>query len=89
MISLIITSFNEKTLARAIAAAVNQKTNYTYEVIVVSPNIKDKIIAKRLGAKYFKDPWKGKSFALNQIFKEIHSDILIFTDGDVYISKIQ
>ena len=85
-VSLIITSFKEKTLARAIKAALNQKTSYPYEVIVVSPQDKDLEMAKRLGAIPFKDPGQGKSFALNKVFKEIKSDILIFTDGDVYIN---
>lgn len=85
-ISLVITSFKEKTLKRAIKAALNQKTKHKYEVIVVSPQDKDLKMAKRFGAIPFKDPGQGKSFALNKVFKEIKSDILIFTDGDVYIN---
>lgn len=86
-VSLIITSFREKTLKRAIVSAFNQNTQYRYKVIVVSPDNNDLKMAKELGAIPFKDPGKGKSFALNLIFKEIHSDILIFTDGDVYINN--
>lgn len=85
-ISLIITSYKERTLKRAILAALNQETQYKYDVIVVSPINKDLDMAVGLGAIPFKDPGKGKSFALNKIFKEIKSDILIFTDGDVYIN---
>jgi cellulose synthase/poly-beta-1,6-N-acetylglucosamine synthase-like glycosyltransferase len=33
------------------------------------------------------DPGKGKSYALNIAFSKINADILILTDGDVYISK--
>src|SRR3989344_631014 len=36
--------------------------------------------------KIFKDPGKGKSFALNLIFEKLKTDILILTDGDVFIS---
>ncbi len=85
-ISLIITSFKEKTLSRAIKAALNQKTKHNYNVIVVTPEDKDLEMTEGLGATPFKDPGKGKSFALNKVFSEINSDILIFTDGDVYIN---
>ena len=34
----------------------------------------------------FKDSGKGKSFALNLLFKKIKSDILILTDGDVFVN---
>jgi len=86
-VSLIITSFKEKTLDKAIAAALNQNTKYNYNVIVVSPDDKDLQFAESVGAIPFKDPGQGKSFALNKVFKEIKSDILIFTDGDVYINS--
>lgn len=86
-INLIITSFNEPNIVKAIMAATNQKTKYEYEVIVVAPSLMDRTLAKGFGAKYIQDPGKGKSYALNQVFKEVKSDILIFTDGDVYISE--
>jgi len=39
--------------------------------------------------RYFKDPGKGKSFALNLLFKELKgkTDLLILTDGDVTLGK--
>lgn len=86
-ISLIITSFKEKTLKKAIESTLDQKTNYKYEVIVVSPQDKNLTMAQSMGAISFKDPGKGKSFALNLILDKVKSDILIFTDGDVYISN--
>ena len=85
-IVLIITSFKEKTLSRAIKKALNQKTNYKYDVIVVTPVDEDLVMAKKLGAIPFKDTGRGKSFALNLILQKIKPDILIFTDGDVYLS---
>lgn len=86
-ISLIITSFREKTLKRAIISALNQNTKHKYDVIVVAPDNKDLAMAEKMGAIPFKDPGKGKSFALDKLLKEIDSDIMIFTDGDVYISS--
>ncbi len=86
-VSLIITSFKEKTLGRAINSALNQKTKHKYDLIVVTPEDKDLELAKELGATPFRDPGEGKSFALNKVFKEVNSDILIFTDGDVFINE--
>ena len=37
--------------------------------------------------KYVEDPGKGKPIALNLAFKEAKGEILILTDGDVYVSK--
>jgi len=90
-ISLVITAFKEPNISRAIKAALNQKTRYNYEIIISAPDDKTLKIAKSYALKnkkirIFKDPGKGKSYALNQIFNSIQTDILILTDGDVYIS---
>src|SRR3989338_10132599 len=49
------------------------------------------ILNEYTDVEYFEDPDKGKSFALNLILKKIYSnnknDIIIFTDGDVYVSE--
>jgi len=92
-ITILITAFKEqKTIGKAIEAALNQKTNYKYEVIVSAPDKETLEIAKKYTKKdkrlkIFKDPGKGKSYALNLIFEKIKTDILILTDGDVYISE--
>jgi heptosyltransferase II len=90
-ITLIITAFNEPNLDKAIKGALNQKTDYEYQVIVSAPDDKTLDIAKSYAKKYknikvFKDPGKGKSYALNLIFSKINTEILILTDGDTYIS---
>lgn len=90
-ISLVITAFKEPNIARAIKAALNQKTRYDYNIIISAPDDKTLKIAKSYSLKnkkikVFKDPGKGKSYALNQILNSIQTDILILTDGDVYIS---
>ncbi len=87
MISIIITSFNEPHLERAIKSVLDQKINYKYEVIVVAPDKEAEELTKKYKIKYFKDYGKGKSYALNLLLKKLKSDILILTDGDVYLEN--
>lgn len=91
-ISLLITAFKEPLIGKAIEAALNQKTSSKYEIIVSAPDketisIAEKYAKKHKNLKIIKDPGKGKSFALNMIFKRLDCDILILTDGDVFISN--
>ncbi len=93
MISIIITAFKEpETIRKSIESALNQKTNYKYEILVSAPdeetlNIAKKYEKKDKRLKVFQDPGKGKSYALNLIFQKIKTDILILTDGDVIMSN--
>lgn len=85
--SVIITSFKEpKTIGKAIESALNQKTKRQYDILVSAPDKETLDVAKKYKIKTFKDPGKGKSFALNLLFKNVKSDILILTDGDVYVN---
>lgn len=91
-ITLLITAFEEPNISKALDCALNQKTNYEYQVILSAPDEKTLSVGKIYQKKYknFKltqDPGKGKSFALNKSLKEIKTDILILTDGDVYMSE--
>lgn len=89
-ITLLITAFKEpKTIGKAIESAINQKTSREYEIIVSAPDSETLEVAKKYKNKnlrIFKDPGKGKSYALNLIFKKLNTDFLILTDGDVFIS---
>jgi len=87
MISIIITSFNEPKLERAIKSILEQKINYKYDIIVVAPDKEAEKLTKKYKIKYFKDPGRGKSYALNLLLKKIKSEILILTDGDVCLAK--
>jgi len=93
MITLIITSFKEpETIGRAIESALNQKTKHKYNILVSSPdeetlNVAKKYLKKNKKITIFRDPGKGKMHALNILFKKVKSDILILTDGDVWVSK--
>jgi len=91
-ITLLITAFKEpQTIGKAVEAALKQKTFKDYDVLVSAPDketldIVRKYKKKHKNLKIFKDPGKGKSYALNMIFKKLKTDLLILTDGDVCIS---
>ncbi len=95
MISIIITSFKEpNTIGKAIEAFLNQNIKEKYEIIVSCPDKETTSVVMDYVKKYpkiirhFKDEGKGKMLALNMLFKKITKpDILILTDGDVYVSE--
>jgi len=92
MISIIITSFKEPNIDNAVKAVVEQEIPEEYELIVAAPDSGTKEIVEKFAdkypqIKYFKDPGKGKSFALNMLFKKAKGRILIFTDGDVLLDE--
>ena len=86
MISIIITSYKEeRTISRAIKAFQSQNFK-NCEIIVVAPDEKTLKQAKKHNAKTLKDPGQGKPTALNLTIKKAKGNILILTDGDVYVS---
>ncbi|MFH1839863.1 MAG: glycosyltransferase [Nanoarchaeota archaeon] len=92
MLSIIITAFNEPLIEKATFSILNQTVEEPYELIVAAPDKRTENIVKQLSKdypqlKYFKDPGKGKVFALNQVFKISQGRILILTDGDVFLEK--
>jgi cellulose synthase/poly-beta-1,6-N-acetylglucosamine synthase-like glycosyltransferase len=91
MISIVITSFNEpKTIGKAIESFLKQNIHEEYELIVAAADEPTQKIVERYknkNVKLFKDPGKGKSYALNLLLPKLKGDILIFTDGDVYVSE--
>lgn len=93
MISIVITSFKEPDLVRkSIESIIKNKIKEKYELVVAAPDKETELVVKEFSknnksVKYFKDPGKGKSFALNLLFKILKGKIWIFTDGDVSISE--
>lgn len=93
MISIIITSFKEpQTIGKAIESFTSQKIKQPYEIIVAAPdeetlNVVRKYSKKNKKIKIFKDPGKGKSYALNLLLPKIKGEIIILSDGDVYVSR--
>lgn len=94
-ISIIITAFKEPRLNETIDSVLKQEIYYPYELLISTPDKQSTEIVKAYSKKYkqvklFKDPGKGKSYALNMLFKNLRdsgSEILIFTDGDVIFGK--
>jgi len=92
MISIIITAYREeKTIGKAIEAVLSQKLK-DFEIIVSAPDeetleVARKYARKNKRIKILKDAGKGKPAALNMIVKKAKGDILVLTDGDVYVGK--
>ena len=92
MISAIITAYKEpKTIQKAIISLAEQPIK-DMEVIVVAPDRDTLSEARKLKKKYKKlrvieDDGLGKSAALNKSLKKIKGDILVLTDGDVYVGE--
>ncbi len=93
MISIIITAFREqKTIGKAIESFVNQDIKEKYELIVSAPDNETLDIVKKYNKKnkkikIFKDPGKGKTYALNLLLPKLRGEIIILSDGDVYVSN--
>ncbi len=95
MIYIIITSYGEvSSTEKAINSILEQKIKKPFKIIVSDPFDETKwMIEEKFKKKveYFQDQDKGKSYALNMLLKKFYSDtkndILIFTDGDVYLGK--
>ncbi|MEK6891377.1 MAG: glycosyltransferase [Nanoarchaeota archaeon] len=95
MMTIIVTSYNEpKATERAVNIILKQKIKTPFKVLVIDPfpevesYLRRKIKDKRFD--FILDPGEGKPYALNMLFEMLFSEnkeeILVFTDGDVYIS---
>ncbi|MBU0957474.1 MAG: glycosyltransferase [Nanoarchaeota archaeon] len=91
-LSIIITAWKEpKTIGKAIESFVKQDIKVPYELIAACPDEETREVIRKYQKKYkqikyFKDPGKGKPIALNMIFKEVKGEILILSDGDVFVN---
>ena len=97
MLNIIITAYGEpKSTERAVRAFLEQDIKEKYRIIVVDPfpEVEEFILntfVDYLQVEFFSDPGRGKSHALNLLLKDIYTgnknDIIISTDGDVWVSK--
>jgi len=92
-ISVVITSYNEpNTIGKAISQILKSSTE-NLELIIVAPDDQTINSAKSEISKYknfkrfkiLKDKGIGKPSAINLGVKNASGDILVFTDGDMYI----
>ena len=70
MLSILLTSFKEPNVGKAIKAILEQEIPDKYELIIAAPDEETEKLAAEFKKtypqiEYFKDPGKGKSFALN------------------------
>tara|TARA_Y100000310_G_C20702463_1_gene831138 strand:+ start:4240 stop:5130 length:891 start_codon:yes stop_codon:yes gene_type:complete len=93
MIDIIITSFKEpETIGKAIEQTLKQDIKEKYNVWVVAPDKETLDVAREHRKKdkrvnIFKDPGKGKFYALHQIFPKLKGEVIILTDGDVFVKE--
>ena len=92
MISIIITSYKEpNTIGKAIGSVLKNNLK-DYEILVTAPDKETLDAAKKYSkenknVKLIKDSGKGKPLALNLAVSKAKGEIIIFTDGDVYIKE--
>ena len=97
MINILINSYKEpKATERAIKAFLVQNIPKPFKLIVIDPFLEMKQFIKEKfqhhkEVEFYLDPGEGKSTALNMVLEEIYTDnkedIIISTDGDVYVSN--
>src|SRR3989344_6326490 len=91
-ISILITSFKEpKTIGKAIESFLSQNLK-NYEIIVSAPDKETLEVVKKYSkinnnVRFIKDKGEGKPSALNKLFRIAKGEILILSDGDVYVSN--
>ncbi|MEK6855960.1 MAG: glycosyltransferase [Nanoarchaeota archaeon] len=91
MISVIITSFKEpNTIARAVESFSSQISK-SDEIIVIAPD-KETLesaskLKKTINLRLIQDSGNGKPSALNLAVSKARGDILVLSDGDVYVDN--
>jgi cellulose synthase/poly-beta-1,6-N-acetylglucosamine synthase-like glycosyltransferase len=91
MISIIITAYKEeRTIGKAIDSILKNNLK-DFEILVTAPDDETleaaRLFKKNKKIKVFRDQGKGKSAALNFVVSKAKGDILVLTDGDVYIGE--
>ncbi len=88
-ISVIIPAFNEERfLPRCLESLKNQNFSH-FEIIVVDNNSRDKTfeVAKRFGAKVFKEKNQGVAFARQKGFLKARGKIIATSDADTILPR--
>ncbi len=90
MITVLITAFREAgTIGRALDAFLGQ-VPADAEILVVCPDVETTAVIQQYAARHpqtrhVPDPGKGKPAALNIGLQAARGEIVVFSDGDVYV----
>lgn len=93
MISILITTYKEpNTIGKALYSFLQQEVKEEFEILAACPDEETKKIIDSYSenypqVKHIQDPGKGKPTALNLLFKQAKGNILILSDGDVYVDS--
>jgi glycosyltransferase involved in cell wall biosynthesis len=85
LMSVIVPARNEaKLLPKCLSSLAHQRTQVSYEVIVVDTNSEDDTpaIARSFGAEVINEPRKGKVYAFRTGANAARGDILCFAEAD-------
>jgi glycosyltransferase involved in cell wall biosynthesis len=85
LVSFVVPAYNEKDyLSDCLRSLKAQRTNATYEIIVVDNNSSDGTgeLARRMGAKVVLEKKKGLAFARQKGLEVAKGDYLIYVDAD-------
>jgi len=89
--SLIVTAYREAaTLGRAIDALLEQPLSVPYELLVVCPvgdDETDAVAAEYPRVRVLRDEGRGKPAALNLALQDARGEIVVLTDGDVWVAS--
>lgn len=88
-ISIMVTAYREPlTIGRALEALIGQVSPPDGEIIVICPDDETaEAAAKYAGVRILRDPARGKPAALNLGFQHVQGEIVVMTDGDVWVEQ--
>ena len=96
MVSIVLTAWREeRTIGKCVKQILKniEEIGGEVELILVCPDSQTREAAEKVvdaasfsNFSYVKDPQKGKPHALNLAFKKAKGDIIVSTDGDVWIA---
>jgi len=93
MLSIVITAYREpNTIGRAIEAFLGQALPEDYELLVVCPDEETAAVVAHYATRNphlrrVRDEGRGKPAAVNLALSEARGDVVILSDGDVYVGS--
>jgi cellulose synthase/poly-beta-1,6-N-acetylglucosamine synthase-like glycosyltransferase len=91
MLSIVITAYREpNTVGRAIEAFLTQPLPQDYELLVVCPDEETAAVVAKYAVRnphlrHVRDEGRGKPAAVNLALHNASGDVVILSDGDVYV----